>query len=280
MGARFVLNVQDLFPRSAIDLGVLRNRLLIRLFEGMERRLYRSADHLTVHSQGNKDHVLDVGVPARQVTVLPNWIDTEFIRPDGNRHNPFAERYHLNGEFTLSFAGVLGYSQDVDVILGAAQRLRQGPAVRFLIVGDGVEKERVQRKAEALHLDNVTFLPMQSREVYPLVLHCSDVGLSTLNREVMSPVVPSKILSIMAAGKPVLACMNLEGDAPKIIRGAGCGYVFPAGDDEQLARAIRELQRSPQLCQTLGENGRRYCEAHFSLAACADRYLELFATLL
>jgi len=221
-----------------------------------------------------------VGVPARAVTVLPNWIDTEFIRPSGSRHNHFTERYHLNGEFTLSFAGVLGYSQDIDVILGAAQRLQQGPAVRFLIVGDGVEKERVQRKAEAMHLDNVTFLPMQPRGVYPLVLHCSDAGLSTLNREVMSPVVPSKILSIMAAGKPVLACMNLEGDAPKIIREAGCGFVFPAGDDARLAQSIRKLQMSPQLCQMLGENGRRYCETHFSLTACADRYLELFSTLL
>ena len=167
MGARFVLNVQDLFPRSAIDLGVLKNRLLIRFFERLERWVYRSADHITVHSQGNMDHVVGVGVPARKVTVMPNWIDTEFIRPDGSRHTRFAKQYHLNGEFTVSFAGVLGYSQDIDVVLEAAQRLQQGPAVRFLIVGDGVEKERLQRKAEAMHLHRVTFLPMQPRKSIP-----------------------------------------------------------------------------------------------------------------
>ena len=91
--------------------------------------------------------------------------------------------------------------------------------------------------------------------------------------------VPSKILSIMAAGRPVVACMNLEGDAPKIIQDAGCGFVFSAGDAENLAQSILKLQASPQLCRTLGEKGRRYCETHFSLNACSDKYVGLFSEL-
>ena len=278
-GTRFILNVQDLFPQSATDLGILKNRLLIRLFEGLERRIYRSADHITVHSPGNKTHVVKVGMEPDDVTVMPNWIDTEYIRP-GRRYSPFTTANGLNGEFIVSFAGVLGYSQDIDVVLRAAQQLQKRENILFLIVGDGVERERLTSQAKAMALTNVRFLPMQPRSVYPSVLHVSDVCLSTLNKEVMSPVVPSKILSIMAAGKPVIACMNLQGDAPEIVQEARCGYAVEAGDHKALAEAIVRLHDSDSLRRELGTNGRAYCETHFSLNVCCDRYVDLFERLL
>jgi len=138
--------------------------------------------------------------------------------------NGFREEQGLGDAFVVSFAGVLGHSQDLDVVLEAARILNGGrwkmedgswkaeggdwqSAIRnpqseilFLIVGDGVEKARLEAKAQQMGLDNVRFLPMQPREKYPAVLHASDVCLATLHAEVKTPVVPSKILSIMAAG--------------------------------------------------------------------------------
>jgi len=278
-GLPFILNVQDLFPQSIIDLGLLRNRWLIRFFEGMERFVYRRANIITVHSEGNREHVmrkLDKG-QAEKVKVIPNWVDVHFIQP-GPRMNWFREAHGLGDAFVVSFAGVLGYSQDLDVVLDAARILEDGgwrSEILFLIVGDGVERPRLEAKARQMGLNNVRFLPMQPREKYPAVLHASDIGLATLHAEVRTPVVPSKILSIMAAGRPVVAAMNLDGDGPRLIAEARCGLCVPPEDPRALAEAILQLYHDASLREELGRNGRRYVEKYLSLEACVERYEQL-----
>lgn len=289
-GTPFVINVQDLFPQSLIDLGLLKNRFAIWIFEALERFLYLKADAITVHSSGNREHVLRKMAKARsdgqrlegKVQVIPNWVDTGFIRP-GELHNQFRVEYGLSDSFVVSFAGVLGYSQDLDVVLEAAKRIENrnpNPNITWLIVGDGVEKPRLERKASEMGLSSVRFLPMQPRERYPLVLQASDVCLATLRSQVKTPVVPSKILSIMAAGRPVIAAMNLDGDAPKLISEARCGLCVPPEDPDALAEAVLLLYRDYRLREELGLNGRLYAEEHLSLQVCAKRYEALFKEVL
>jgi glycosyltransferase involved in cell wall biosynthesis len=116
---------------------------------------------------------------------------------------------------------------------------------------------------------------MQPREKYPAVLHASDIGLATLHAEVRTPVVPSKILSIMAAGRPVVAAMNLDGDGPRLIAEARCGLCVPPEDPRALAEAILQLYHDASLREELGRNGRRYVEKYLSLEACVERYEQL-----
>lgn len=275
----FILNIQDLFPQSAIDLKVLRNRLLIYFFKYLEKKVYTFADHITVHSPGNKNYLVRTGIDTRNVTIMPNWIDINFIKP-GKKINHFSRKHGLLNKFVVSFAGIIGYSQDIDVILNAADSLREQKDILFLLVGDGIEKDRLIKNAKDMDLDNVLFLPMQPRGIYPLILHSSDVCLATLKKEVLSPVVPSKILSVMAAGKPLIACMNLEGDAPKLIKDAGCGFILPAGDHKGLAQTALKLYSSSKLREKYGVNGRTYCVRNFSLDICADRYIKLIEQIL
>ncbi len=277
-GVPSVLNVQDLFPQSAIDLGVLRQKTLIHFFEALERFIYRQANAITVHSSGNRDHVLAHGGRAETTLVMHNSVDTEHIRP-GPKENMLRQRLGLNSHFVASFAGVFGYSQDVDTILKAAQLLRDHQHIRFLLVGDGVEKERLVRKGQEMGLENVVWLPMQPREVYPSLLHASDVGLATLHAQVKTPVVPSKILSIMAAGLPVVMALDLRGDAPKLVAEAQAGFCLTPEQPQALADALLKLYNDPALCQRLGTNGRQYVEKHFSSAAVAEHYERLFARL-
>jgi len=257
-----------------IDLGILKNKLLIRFFEAMERWVYQRANLVTVHSPGNRDHVVMKGAPPEKVEVMHNWVDTDFIVP-GERMNSFREEFGLGDKFIVSFAGVIGYSQDIDVILGAADLLRDKEGILFLIVGDGVEKERLEKKAAGMGLPNVRFIPMQPRDKYPTVLHASDVCLATLHKEVKTPVVPSKILSIMAAGRPVVACMNLGGDAPRLVEEAGCGYVLPPEDPEILADHILKLYQGEELREEMGRNGREYAEKELALTVAGERYIRL-----
>jgi len=277
-GAPVVLNVQDLFPQNAIDLGLLRNSILIRAFRTMEHFLYRKLDRITVHSKGNKDHVVSMGASTKKVAIIPNWVDMSFYKAYGKEKN-LREDWNINGQFVVSFAGIIGYSQDLDVIIESARKLQKYHNIKFLLIGDGVEKERLQDRASALGLDNVTFLPMQPREIYPSILHISDICLVTLNRNVTTPVVPSKLLSIMAAGKPVLATLPAHGDAPRIIDDARCGYSYNAGDSQSLVQGVLELYKKPFLRRQFGENGRNYAIEHFTLDACVRRYEELFKKL-
>jgi len=273
-GVPFIINVQDLFPQSAVDLGLLRNQALIRMFRKLESWLYDQAASITVHSEGNAEYVkARVGDPSK-VVVVPNWVDTDAIRP-GQRTNWFRQQYGLGDTFVVSFAGTMGYSQDLDTVIAAADLLRDYKDLLFVLVGDGVERPRLEADVASRSLRNVRFLPMQPRELYPSVLHGSDACLVTLRKAVRTPVVPSKLLSIMAAARPVLGSMNLDGDAPKLIGLAQCGFCVEAAQPDQLARAVLALYNDRQLAVRLGQNGRRYAEEHLSRTRCVALYESL-----
>ncbi|MBU1751889.1 MAG: glycosyltransferase family 4 protein, partial [Chloroflexi bacterium] len=173
---------------------------------------------------------------------MPNSVDTNWLRP-GPRHNALRQELGLGDCFVVSFAGVMGHSQDLDVVLDAANVLRDHDDIHFLLVGDGVEKECLVRKGEELGLRHVTWLPMQPRDRYPAVLQASDVGLVTLRSAVKTPVVPSKIPSLMAAGRPVVTALDLQGDAPRLIADAQAGLCLEPEQPQALADAILSLYR-------------------------------------
>lgn len=272
--SKVVVNVQDLFPQSAIDLGILRQPLLISIFRWFESYIYRHADLITVHSEGNRDHVLRCGGKIHGTAIVPNYVDTDQIRP-GARDNEFRAALGLrNDAYVVSFAGVLGYSQDLDTVVETARLLTSNPQIVFYVVGDGVEKERLMQKANGL--SNVTFLPMLPRERYVELLHASDLCLVTLRKEVRTPVVPSKILSIMAAGRPLIASLPLDGDAPRIVDESQGGICVPPGNPKEFAKAIERLFNNRPSSELMGEHGRKYVEKHFSLALCTKIYERLF----
>lgn len=265
-----VANIQDLFPREAVELGMLTNSLLIRIFEGMERQMHRLATAVTVHSPGNREHVIQHGGRPDQVHVVYNWINTDRVQP-GRRDNGFAREHGLLDRFVVSYAGTMGWAQDMETIIAGAARLQDRPDILFLLVGDGVEKEKAQARGHELGLKNLLWLPMQPWAVYPDVLAASDVSLINLRPELRTPVVPSKLLSIMAAARPVVASLPAESDARRIIAESGSGFSVGAGDSQALADAILTLCSDRVLSTEMGRRARAYVEAHFSHEVCIDR---------
>lgn len=272
-GTQYCLGVQDLFPQNAIDLGLMTNRHVIAVFEALERFVYRIAGAVTVHSEGNKLHVVSRGKPADQVHTLPNWVDTEAIQPAPS-NNAFRAELGLRDEFVVSFAGTMGWSQGLEVVIEAARILKNEPELVFLMIGDGTERAKLEEQARGLA--NVRFLPMQPKEKYASILAASGACLVTLRPEVATPVVPSKLLTIMAAARPVLASMPLGGDAPEIVRQADCGIVMPPGNPVALAEAIQKLKRNPSLAAALSARGRAAAEQRFSRPACVREFETVF----
>ncbi len=260
--APFVVSVQDLYPQALIDLGLARSRAVIGVLEWLERRAYRHSAAITVHSAGNRDILVARGIPASKITVVPNWVDLpDAAAPD----SPYRAELGLGRSFVVLFAGVMGYAQDMAVIVEAAEALRDEPEVLFLLVGDGVRRQEAEERVRSRGLPNVRFLPFQPIERYPLLVAAADCCLVTLQPAVNTPVVPSKIAGILASARPVVAALP-PGDARALVEASGGGVCVEPGDAAALAEVLRRFARDPAARRAMGEAGRRYVEAHLSRA--------------
>jgi glycosyltransferase involved in cell wall biosynthesis len=266
-GVRYLLNVQDIFPQNAIDLGVLKNNALITFFRWMESQAYRSADVVTAHSKANAEFLKRTHPAlATKVSVLHNWVDiTPYANATGGAYD-FRKEWGLTRRYVLLFAGVIGPSQALDVVLDAAGRLRDLEDLVFLLVGDGTEKARLEERARTEGLNNVLFKPFVSREQYPDLLRIVDVGIVTLSTKNKTPVVPGKILGYMSGAKPVAAFLNAESDGHAIIRSAGCGYSCNSDESEKIDEIFRHLHAQRDNSNILGRLGAEYVSNHFEKA--------------
>lgn len=274
--AKFLLNVQDIFPQNAIDLGVLKNPLLINFFRKMERKAYISADWIFVHSEGNlnflKNNHPDI---SNKLMVLHNWIDTKQF--DGaSRTNKFRKLYNLEDKFIILFAGVMGPSQGLDFVIEVAKKLEDLQGLVFLFVGDGMEKTKLQDLARAKNLNNVIFKPFVSKEEYPYLVKDCDAGLVSLSSKNKTPVVPGKILGYMAAKLPVLAFLNQDSDGHSIIKNANCGLSCIHGDIQAAEELVREIHRNKNSLSKYGENGYNYLLNNFEREICIQKLIENF----
>ncbi len=275
-----VLNVQDLYPQTAIDLKLLRNRLAIRLAEGMEGLAYQRAERIVVHSPGNREFLIKhKGIPGDRVRVIFNWVDTEAIRPSP-RENSFRAQHTLTGKFVVSYAGLMGYAQDLGDIIECAELTRNDGDIVYLLVGEGVLEKRWREMVAARELRSVRFLPLQSKGQYAELLAASDVCLVPLHAQLRTPVVPGKLQSIMASGRPAITIVNPSGDTPKLLRESGGGVSVLPGQPQALCEALLWLKSHPEFGREMGERGRRFAEDHFAVTRCGSAYEALFEELL
>lgn len=277
-GARFLLEIRDLWPAFAIGVGVLHNPLLIRLSEGLERFLYRHADLVMVNSPGFIEHVRLRG--AKKIELVANGADPRMfdVQLDGS---PFRRAHALEGKFVVLYAGAHGMSNDLNVALEAARLLAADPEaqqVALVFLGDGKEKAALQRQAREMGLQNVCFLPPVPKSEMGLVLAGSDACLAILKPiPLYATVYPNKVFDYMAAGKPVL--LAIDGVIRQVVEQAQAGVFVPPGDPQALAQAIRQMGGEPERARQMGTNGRQYVELNFDRAVLAERLVGLLAVL-
>jgi len=271
----YIMNVQDLFPQNAIDLGVLRNKPAIALFRYVESYCYRHADWITCHSPGNAQHLHRQISNGQQISVVHNWVQLSDYQVSPS---PVPrQKIGLENKFVLFFAGVMGFAQDLGTVIECARCLQHHPDIAFLLVGDGVQKPRLTAQAQGLH--NVYFHPFISAADYPSWLASADVGLVTLAKTMKTPVVPSKILGYMAAGKPWIASVNPQSDANAIADQGNCGLLCKPSDPTDMADVVLKLYHDRALLDQLGQNGQGYCQQHFTKSRCLDQYHSILCRL-
>ena len=272
-GVPFLFEVRDLWPQFAVGVGVLKNRIIIRLSEGLERFLYRHADRVLVNSPGYIGHVRQRG--AKQVELIPNGVDTGMFDP-GADGKAFRSLHGLEGRFVVLYAGAHGLSNDLGVVLQTARLLEGKSSIRFVLLGDGKEKASLQRQASEMGLENVLFLPPVPKSQVPGILAAADACIAILMPiEAYRTTYPNKVFDYMAAGRPVV--LAIDGVIRQVVEQAGCGVFVQPGDPSALAGAILDLEKHRKDARRMGVAGRKAVLRQFSreiIAADLLRVLE------
>lgn len=277
LGVPLVFEVRDLWPDQAIQLGMLRNRLLIRLARGLEEACYRRAARVVVVTQAARAQLVRRGIPAEKVVVVRNGVNL-------NAPEPALHAVQLRtspDQFVVSYFGTMGLSQGLSVFFEAAALLaaKGRREIRIVLMGDGVDRDALLEEARRRALPNLAILPPCAFDEVPSYYQATDVAAICLrDLPLFRETIPSKVFEIMAAEVPVLAV--IAGETCDIVEEAGCGVCSEPENAVALVAAIERLYAmSPEDRRRMGRAGRRWVEAHCSRERQADEYLEVLAEL-
>ena len=255
--------------------GAITNRHIIAVARWLERVSYHRAAAITVLSEDLRDNVVGKVKASHRnrVHVIPNFVDTEFIRP-GDRMTPLRAELGIGDEPVVLYAGNVGFSQSLEMVVDAAQAF---PQATFLINGDGAARATLEARAAGLH--NVRFSGYQPKERVPEVLATGDIHLVPLKQGLGRVSVPSKTYSILAAGRPVLAAIDPGTEVPRMLAASGGGLAVPPDDAVAFHRGLRTLLARPAAAAAMGVAGRAWVLGAASPRAVAVAYEQLVRSL-
>lgn len=270
-----IFNIQDVFPDAAVETGAITNARIIALARWLERISYQRASAVTVLSEDLRDNVAQKVREGKQgnVRVIPNFVDTEVIRPQ-DRMTPLRRELGIGSETVVLYAGNVGFSQSLEMVVDVAA---VAPHLTFVINGDGAARASLQQRAAAL--GNVRFSGYQPVGRLSEVLATGDIHLVPLKAGLGRVSVPSKTYSILAAGRPALAAIDPGTEVPRILAESGGGVCVRPDDPVALRQALEVMAADPDRCREMAAAGRRWVERSASPRAVAQAYADLIVEL-
>lgn len=255
-GVPFVFLCEDIFPEVATLLEDFHSDTVNGLLTRVNRFLVGKASRIIALGDTMRRRLVEgKGADPRKITVIHNWADCTAVAP-GPRDNPFARQHDLVNRFVALHAGNIGLSQELEIVLHAAEQLRDRRDIVFVFVGDGSKKKDLQAIAERRDLRNVLFLPYQPREAMDQSYATADVSLISLKRGLAGVIVPSKLYNVLASGRACVAAVEADCEVAEIIQRSRCGHVVPPGDASALRTRIVELAGDAEGRADMGERAR------------------------
>jgi glycosyltransferase involved in cell wall biosynthesis len=288
-GKQWLLEVRDLWPEFAVQVGALRNRGLIGLSEWLEGFLYRHSDQVVVNSPGFVEHIQEVGASAKEILIVPNGVDLirdvledvearDAAKGALSHRALLRETHGLGGKFVALYAGAHGMANDLSQLVDAAVTLQQDPRIAIVMVGDGPEKVALQERARAEQLNNLIFLPPVEKASVPALMAEADCGIAVLKAIPMfATTYPNKVFDYMASELPVV--LAIDGVIRQVMEAAEAGVYVTPGDGAEIGEAIRGLADDPELAKDMGRKGKRWVEAHFDRLDMAGKMEEILLSL-
>ena len=265
-----LLEIRDLWPAFAVAVGVLNNKVLIKMSLWLERFLYRRADRIIVNSPGYVEHIQAKG--GENITLIPNGSNSaSFIPVDVDQ---IRKDLGWEDQFILVYAGAHGMSNDLSVVLQAAKLFENHTAIKMVFIGDGKEKGSLIAEAKSLCLTNVTFIDPVPKNVISSYLLASNVCVAILKPiDLYKTTYPNKVFDYMAAGKPII--LAIDGVIRNVVESAGCGIFCEPGSPQAFADAVLEMYKNRNKLKKLGKNGKIYLERNFDRITIAKNLTEL-----
>jgi colanic acid biosynthesis glycosyl transferase WcaI len=263
MRVKFTLIVQDVMPDAAVELGMLKNPVMIGISRWLAGSVYNAADQIFTLSEGMRQRIARLCADPSRIMIVPNTIDPDELAPPPIEENEFRRRFVPDSVFAVLHTGNMGQKQDLDLLLNAAAALREDPAVQFYVFGDGAERERFLRRRSELGLTNVHYYPLQERWLLPHMLAGADVVLVSQLPEVTDLVVPSKLQTAMAAGAAIVAACHPRSEVARLLTESGGGTLIAASEGQELVEAIRWVQSHPEDAAVGRRNARSYASSRF-----------------
>ena len=277
-GARYIYNVQEMYPDLAIQMGQLDNRALIHALRTLERFVYRTAGGVTVITRGMQAKLLAAGVPTEKLHFVPNFVDVDELTPS-ERTNGFSKEHRLDGSFVVSYAGNIGFAQGLDVLVAAADLLKNEKGILFLFVGNGVARASLVEEASRRGLSNVRFVEHQPYARVSEIYASSDISVVSQLDTIAADAIPSKVYRIMACARPILAIASSTSELGAVVRESGGGVAVKPSALE-VADAIAQLSRQTAAERAaMGRSGRAFALANVSRPTITRRYDELVRSI-
>ncbi len=258
----FVFEARDIWPKAAVDAGILRNKYAVMLGQALENFCYARAKLIVAVTRGYIDELVKRGFRSSKIRLVENGVNAYLYRP--GRCAEVRRRLGCKSrDFVVVYAGLLGHLQAPSVMLRAAQLLDSRENIRFLLIGEGIKKHQLKTHVAERGIKNVEFLPgLPENEVAKYLASC-DAGIATLRKGHFFEIcMPTKIFTYMACGLPVI--VTARGEAREIVEKSGSGIATDPEDSEQLAEAILQMYHSPEAAREMGERGRQFVVRHYS----------------
>lgn len=261
-GAKFVFNISDLWPESAVKLGVLNNKLLINLSTHLEEFCYKKASLISCQTRGIVNNIIRRGFNPDKVKLVTNGVDLNLFNI-GNKCHEFRNSICGDDNFLVYYAGLLGLAQGLEIIIEVARELREYKKIEFFLIGDGPEKNKLIKLAQSYRLENIKFLPLQQKKDMPRIVASMDATIIPLKKlELFKGAVPSKMYEALASSIPVI--LAVDGEARQMVLEAEAGICVEPENVEEIKNAVLKLYNDRNLCRVLGENGRKYVTENYS----------------
>ncbi len=276
--APLIFNTQDIFPDIAVELGALTNERVIAAASRHERSIYRASDAVTVLSADQGGNVRAKLPPGQQdkVRIIHNFVDLDRITVT-DRDNDYRRQHGLSDKFVVMYSGNVGLSQPFELIRQAAEEWRHRGDVQFVINGEGAARGEVD--SWAAQLDNVTVADFAPRDQVSEVLGAADLQLILLRTGLAKSSTPSKLYANLAAGRPVLASIDVGSEVATTLEAAGAGLSVGPEDPAAFLAALEKMVADPAELRVMGERARSYVEQWMTPEHQASRYTELIAEL-
>ena len=259
----YVFDVEDLQPDSAADLGMLPSWALKLLYK-LEKEAYRHAGLVTTLTPSMRQRIVEKGIPENKVELIEPRMDDSLTGISPQEALAFRQKYGLDDKFLVTYSGNMGVKQGLDVIVDAAAMNSLDDSMLFLFVGNGTDCDRIRRRATQMKLHNARFLPVLDETDFRGLIAASGICLVTQQQSVSEVAFPSKIVTYLAASRPIVASVNPNSEVARITQESGAGKVVQAEDAKALSAAIHELRNED--LRELGENARTYASLRWSSA--------------